>query len=889
VSPPPSESLFERLGGAGAISAAVDGLYERILADETLIAFFDGVDIDKLKRMQGVFLTTALGGPGSYRGRSMEDVHASLAIQETDFGAVATHLVETLEALDVPKSTIQEVVEIVGSLQTAIVTPSSDHSENLSAGADGNEKGHPMTESNTTTDAQEIRLQREMEAKLAAIDKVQARIEFEMDGTILDANENFLATVGYSLDEIKGQHHRMFVVPEFAASDEYAEFWAKLNRGEFEAKQYKRIAKGGKAIWIEASYNPIRGEDGVPYKVVKYASDITEQVAVARLGSAMSGSATASMQIDKDLVITGANAATLKLVADHRAVFEAAFPAIDFDNLVGVCIDVFHSNPSHQRGILGNPSNLPYKAEIEVGPLTFALNISAMLGASGNYVGANLEWQDVTQLRAQETASARLESAMNGSGTASVQIDRDLVITGANPATTRLIKDHLSIFQSVFPGVDFDNLAGLCIDTFHKEPSHQRNILGDPSNLPYQAEIEVGPLKFALNVSAMLDADGEYIGCNLEWSDVTELRSSEHQQMLANAAIRDLAAAAKEGDLSKRADSEGLTGEFEALVDGVNTMLESILAPVEEGNAMLQKIAERDFTSFIETDHPGDHATTKASINAVVEKVGSALRMIQEQADSLDSASGELNGVSQTMAGTAEETSAQANVVSAAADEVSKNVQTVAAGAEQMSASIREIAGNASQGATVANSAVDVANATNETISKLGESSAEIGQVIKVITSIAQQTNLLALNATIEAARAGEAGKGFAVVANEVKELAKETAKATEDISQKIETIQGDTQSAVSAIGEISEIINQINDIQNTIASAVEEQTATTNEIGKNVTEAAQGTSEIAENITTVATAAQDTTEGATNTQKSASELSDMATELKTVIAQFKF
>jgi methyl-accepting chemotaxis protein len=178
---------------------------------------------------------------------------------------------------------------------------------------------------------------------------------------------------------------------------------------------------------------------------------------------------------------------------------------------------------------------------------------------------------------------------------------------------------------------------------------------------------------------------------------------------------------------------------------------------------------------------------------------------------------------------------------------------------------------------------------TNTTVAKLGESSAEIGNVVKVITSIAQQTNLLALNATIEAARAGEAGKGFAVVANEVKELAKQTAKATEDISRKIEAIQTDTKGAVEAIGKIGQIINQINDLQNTIASAVEEQTATTGEIGRNVVEAAKGSNEIAHNITGVAQAAQSTTEGASETKRAADDLSRMANDLQRLVGQFKF
>ncbi|MBT7198291.1 MAG: chemotaxis protein, partial [Nitrospina sp.] len=210
-----------------------------------------------------------------------------------------------------------------------------------------------------------------------------------------------------------------------------------------------------------------------------------------------------------------------------------------------------------------------------------------------------------------------------------------------------------------------------------------------------------------------------------------------------------------------------------------------------------------------------------------------------------------------------------------------------ATGSEEMSASIKEIAHNANQATKVTSDAVQLAETTNKTVTKLGDSSAEIGQVIKVITSIAEQTNLLALNATIEAARAGEAGKGFAVVANEVKELANQTAKATEDISNKISAIQTDTQSAVTAIGEISGVIGQISDISNTIASAVEEQSATTNEITRNVTDASRGSQEIAENIAGVAQAAHSTTEGATDTQTAASELSKLAAEMQNIVSEF--
>jgi methyl-accepting chemotaxis protein len=287
--------------------------------------------------------------------------------------------------------------------------------------------------------------------------------------------------------------------------------------------------------------------------------------------------------------------------------------------------------------------------------------------------------------------------------------------------------------------------------------------------------------------------------------------------------------------------------------------------------------------------HRGAYRRIMEGFNHTLDIIVEPLKTTAENASTLASSSEQLTAVSQQMAGNAEETAVQANVVSAASEEVSKNVASVASASEQMQASIREISKNANDSARVARNAVSVASTTNETMKNLGESSREIGNVIKVITSIAQQTNLLALNATIEAARAGEAGKGFAVVANEVKELAKQTAKATEEISQKIEAIQGVTKGAVTAIEEITTIINQINDISSSIASAVEEQTATTNEIGRSVNEAARGVNDIAKNIGGVATAAKNTTQGANDTKTASLQLSEMAARLQAAVAKFTF
>jgi methyl-accepting chemotaxis protein len=387
--------------------------------------------------------------------------------------------------------------------------------------------------------------------RLAAVNKSMAVAEFDLDGTIKTANDNFLKLMGYTLEEIQGRHHGLFVEDSFRQSQEYKEFWSKLGRGEYHCGEYRRIGKGGHEVWIQGSYNPILDSRGRPLKVVKYANDVTAQV---------------------------------KLRMDLQSIMEKA----------------------------------------------------------------------------------------------------------------------------------------------------------------------------------------------------------------------------------------------------------------------------------------------------------------AENAETLAAASQELNVVSQQMASSAEETRAQTNVVSGAAEHMSKNAESVSKSVEDLGASIREIAKNAHEAARVATTGVEVANTTTATVAKLGESSAEIGKVLKVITSIAQQTNLLALNATIEAARAGEAGKGFAVVANEVKELAKETAKATEDIAQKIDAIRQVTQGAVEAIAQISKIIVQINDYQATIASAVEEQSATAREIGRSGADAARGSAEIARNITAVAQASRQAAEGASNTQQAAKELSHLATELQRLVEHFK-
>lgn len=505
---------------------------------------------------------------------------------------------------------------------------------------------------------------------------------------------------------------------------------------------------------------------------------------------------------------------------------------------------------------------------------------------------------------------ARLQKQLDNLCTNVFYANKNFELVYINKNGMSILKRYEEVLQKEF-GLTAEKMQGINLDVLHKGRAKEiRNLLKNPSNFPYQANIKLGPMVMELNINIVMDDDEKIDGYIVNWEEISEKieakkAAARAENMLQQAPINILFADKGGTFLFMNESSKKTLKTIEKfLPEKVDNMIGKSIDMFHKNPERVRGIIADpknlprparfqvgdqsiDFLASPVWDHDGHYIGPMVTWSIITEKL-ELVRELAKTAESLSLAAVQLRQVSNGLASNAEETAAQVSTVSSAAEQINNAIQTVATNMEEMSASIREITKSTNESSSHSNETMRLAQSADGTITQLGKSGLDIGNVIKVISSIAQQTNLLALNATIEAARAGDAGKGFAVVATEVKELAKQTATATGDITRKIETIQKDSKNAVSAIGDIGKGIEKVNTFSGNIAAAVEEQAAATSEVSRIVLDAADGVKQITSNISDVSKAADETGRSAQLARDRAEELGNLAQNLKRLVEQIK-
>ena len=569
---------------------------------------------------------------------------------------------------------------------------------------------------------------------------------------------------------------------------------------------------------------------------------------------------------DRNLVITYANSTAKKTLVALETEIKKVLPKFNASAVVGVCIDDFHVDPSKQRRILANPANMPHRSDIQIGPLTLSLLVTAIMSPDGEYLGNALEWADVTEKRRLETEMSRLKASLDNARSNVLVCDRSYTIVYANNQSVTTLRRLESDIQKVLPGFSVAKVVGSNIDQYHKNPSQQRRLLDNPQNLPYRTEIKIGPLTLELAVAAIMNEKGDYLGNVVEWADVSA-------QKKAQVEIDKLIGAATAGQLSERINAEEFEGFFKTLSEGVNKMLDAVVTPLHEAQMVLTAMAANDLTKTMTGLYQGEFEQMKSSLNGAMSTLSTAISTVRDGAESVTAGAEQITKGNEDLS---QRTSEQASAL-----------EETSASMEEMTSTVKQNADNAKQANQLAIAARDIADKGGsvtvravEAMGEINKSSKKIADIITVIDEIAFQTNLLALNAAVEAARAGEHGRGFAVVAAEVRNLAQRSATAAKEI-------KGLINESIQRVSDGSELVNQSGKTLEEIVSSVKRVTDIIAEITAASQEQAQGIDQVNKAIMQMDETTQQNAALVEETTSASQSMKDQAKELMSQMEMF--
>jgi len=533
-----------------------------------------------------------------------------------------------------------------------------------------------------------------------------------------------------------------------------------------------------------------------------------------RIKTALDSVNASVMMADSDLNIIYMNEAAQKMMKDAEPELQQLIKGFSADDLVGTNIDEFHKNPSHQRGLLGGLKDT-YEATLDLETLQFNIIANPVFTEDGTRAGTVVEWENRTALVAAEKAEAelaaktaaeaaensRIKIALDNVSSNVMLADPDLNIIYMNNSVLTMMKDAEADLKQSIPSFDADNLIGANIDSFHKNPGHQRALL-EGLKTTYKSTIEVSGLTFTVIANPVFGNDGERLGTVVEWDNLTAEVAVENE-------ISGIVSAAAAGDFNERISMDDKSGFFERLAEGVNEILETSEVGLTDISRVIQALAKGDLTETITADYRGLFGQLKDDINDTMGRLSSVMVDVKSNSSSIASASEQVSGTAESL--------------SQGASEQAASVEETSASIEQMGASINQNSENSRTTDGIATESSNAAKEGGESVLETVQAMKDIAEKISIIEDIAYQTNMLALNAAIEAARAGEHGKGFAVVAAEVRKLAERSQVAASEISD----LTGDSVKVAEKAGGLLE--KMVPDIART-AELVQEITAASEE-----------------------------------------------------------